>query len=1064
MTDAELLKQYVSGSQPAFAEIVRRHAGMVHANCLRILRDAHSADDATQAAFLVLVRKARRLPASTVLSDWLFLTSRYTALDLRRKLARQRDREREAGMAAQRTTSGGEGKDPGTGWAEVGPVLDTAMASLPRAQRRALVLCYLEGKSQQEAAAELGCGRSTVATWVSRGLERLRAKLGRLGVGVGAAALPVLLLENAAPAAPAALLASIQATCLGTAAASPAVLAVAEGAAGAMLWAKAKTLGITVLAVALASGGGAWALKAVALGAPAGRDLPANTWVKAPDSAEFRELRRFRAMISGTSKSQHGNWLFQAKRSNFSATAQGVWLPAQRRIMFVSGRDGRTWKYDPATGGDWNRRLKPREKPSGWTNLGPGGDAFTPHLRWASMCLDPVNNEVVLFGGNSADPNGSPGTMIYSLADNNWRRLDFSKLPLARQHDECERLRQAIRQLEGRMRSRWHLAETSAESKENLVSAATSLAARIEQLSAALKASDNQEKAQITWAGPELSAAASALKSLKAESSPAAIADLGRAAEHLRAARDALAVEPAARANSPLVFDPASGKLLLFGGDGLDRLMSDTWTYDPETRRWSQHWPDVAPAPRAGHALVHLPESGRVAMLGGYAYSSREGYGGAAYRRRPLELWIFDVAGNRWQRLGEWTSATAPVSPVSGVLEVVVSPDDVIVTGKWALRVDPASAATSASEQGVTPGTIARRSGKFAPSWWDELPAPDAAANQKFLATIPVNTWVAVKPPKTLNVNRDKSTATFDVDRGQILFFGGGRSAYSGTDVHMYSVRANRWRTGFYADMPVNFCGRTGNYGQRWSFASRPFISSHTFKLYAYDPGSKKMLCYNRGDTFVFDPAAGDWESKPVKSTPFTGHWVPKFCTTTDGLLVWSNPSNRKNPNRLWRFDRASRAWQAVSTSGEQLPNTPSDDYGTLVYDSKRKRALMFVTSRTPRGPWACDLAGGAVKNLKAPNPKAAPDQPREAVYLPAADIVLFTQTHGKAPQSIVYDCAQNKYRLLKLAPPLKGKRRGGALVYDPARDLVWSVGSGFRWPLHVMRFDLKTAKFSEIK
>jgi hypothetical protein len=810
-------------------------------------------------------------------------------------------------------------------------------------------------------------------------------------------------------------------------------------------------------------------------------ELPANTWVKAPETEKFKKLQAFASMISSRRRPRGTNWLFWDKWFHYSSTPQGAWIPDRKQVLFINGHGSTTWLYDPAAGGDPKRKLARKERPSGWKNMAPGGEKYRGALRWASLCYDPVNKEVVLFGGNCAEPGGSPGTMTYSLAKNEWKRLDFSKSPLAGPHAECEKLRLAARQLEGRMRSRWHLGETAAESKEDLARPAAGLVAGVKKLAASLPGGGNGKGSRSAWARPELSAALAALGSARGAADPAAIAAAARAAEHLRAARDVLSPEPPARAHSQLAWDARQKKMVLFSGDHLDYVMSDTWTYDPGKRTWTLRRPKISPAPRGGHALVYLPRSGRVAMLGGYAYRSDEGYGGRGYWVREPELWVYDTGANRWGMIRRWgwgkdkrgrsgpragIAGGGPGSPRNNTLQAVVSDDDVIVCGAWACRVDPAAVDSAATaKHGAKPGAIARRTGKYVPTFWDEGARGSAAASEKFLKSIPANTWVRVTPPEILKRNRDWGTATFDTDRGQIIYFSGGHCAYSGTDVHVYSSRANRWRTSSFADFPVGFCAGTGYHAQQWSFNGRPFMTSHTYKLYAYDPKSKKMLCYNRGNTFVFDPLTCDWEWPPVKTTPFGGGaWVPKFCTTPDGLLVWSTTKGRGRSRRsgLWRFDAANRAWREIKTGGEKVPGTPSDDYGTLVYDSKRKRALMFVTSRRPGGPWACDPASGAVTNLKAPDPKAGPDQPREAIYLPGADVVLFAQIRGG--KAIVYDCAKNKYRLLELANPLKGKQHSYGLMWDPKRKLAWVVQCGGGWPIHVMRFDPKTAKFSDAK
>jgi galactose oxidase-like protein len=805
-------------------------------------------------------------------------------------------------------------------------------------------------------------------------------------------------------------------------------------------------------------------------------ELPANTWVKAPDTDAVKKLRRFRAMISGAMKPRNTNWLFQAKKAMSSASSCGAWVSDKRTAIFVgcSAYSGNfTYRYDPAKGGSWTEVLKRREGPRGWTNLRPAGDKIGWTLKWASLCYDPVNKEVLLFGGNSSDPGGSPGTMTYSLEKNAWTRRTYAGLPLFKPRAKCEALRLAAHRLEGRTRSRLHLAETNKEAKEHLGKAARELAEKVEQLAASLPTEGVQEKEQVAWAKPELNAAVLALKSLDGAANAAAVAVVASVSEHLRAARDLLAVQPPPRANSQLAYDAGHKSIVLFGGDHLDYLMSDTWLYDCTTRRWRQRQPAVSPAPRGGHALLYLPKSGKIALVGGYAYGSEEGYSAADYRQRPTELWAYGVPTNRWDLIKRWPIKTdkrgklkgvaqdAPLSPRSGVFHAVAGDDDVIVYGGRVCRVDASAMdVAGAAKYGVTPGTVARRTGKYVPTWWDAGIAPDAAANEKRLASLPANEWVALKPPKVLGRNRDWGTATFDTDRLQILFFSGGHCAYSGTDVAVYSTRANTWRLSATPEMPIQFCRGTGYHAQRWSFGGRPWMSSHTYKLYAYDPAARKMICSNRNHTHLFDPATCDWEWPPIKN-PFAGGWTPKFCTAPDGVIVWAPPAKRGRDKGggLWRFDPAKRAWRRLAVKGGKVPGTPNDDYGTIVYDSKRKQALLFARngrSKKHSGAWAFDTMTGALRELDPKNAGSAPKFVRESIYLPAGDVVLFAAK--KDACAVVYDVAGNRFRAVKLKDHPTGQSIG--LMYDPKRGLAWAVSSN--WRVKVMRFDPKTAPFTD--
>ena len=203
MTDRQLLAGFARGaSEEAFAEIVRRHSAGVFSVCLRVLGNAHAAEDATQAVFIVLAGKAGSLPGDTVLAGWLHGVARTTALELARKEARRRGHEREAAEMRERTgeTETGRGE-----WREIRPRLDAALAGLKPAQRDVLLLRCVHGRSEAEAADELGWGRSRVSVTLSRALEALRRRLGARGGTLSAVALAAAISGHALEAAPAGL-------------------------------------------------------------------------------------------------------------------------------------------------------------------------------------------------------------------------------------------------------------------------------------------------------------------------------------------------------------------------------------------------------------------------------------------------------------------------------------------------------------------------------------------------------------------------------------------------------------------------------------------------------------------------------------------------------------------------------------------------------------------------------------------------------------------------------------------------------------------------------------------
>jgi RNA polymerase sigma factor (sigma-70 family) len=205
LDDAYLLHRFLRhGDQAAFTAIVRRYGALVWGVCARRLGETPEAEDAFQATFLVLVRKAPRLRGPRPLGPWLYGVARRTALKAHGRAARRQARER--ALPAQ--VGGGPAGEAGAGqvWGELRPVLDEELARLPEKYRRPVLLCYLQGLSSEEAARALGCAKGTVFSRLSRARDLLRRRLSRRGLGVSGAALAtVLTAQAAAQAAPAAL-------------------------------------------------------------------------------------------------------------------------------------------------------------------------------------------------------------------------------------------------------------------------------------------------------------------------------------------------------------------------------------------------------------------------------------------------------------------------------------------------------------------------------------------------------------------------------------------------------------------------------------------------------------------------------------------------------------------------------------------------------------------------------------------------------------------------------------------------------------------------------------------
>jgi RNA polymerase sigma factor (sigma-70 family) len=248
LTDGQLLASFTATrDEAAFVALVRRHGRMVLGLCRRILQNEHDAEDAFQATFLVLARKAGSVQPREAVGNWLYGVAYRTALEARTVNARRRGKERQLRDMPERAVSSGE-------LAELREVLDHELSRLPDKYRLPMVLCELEGRSRQEVARHLGLPEGTLSSRLATGRKLLAKRLVRYGPEFSGAALAAVLAESAAAALPAGLAsltakAAIMVT-IGPGAVSASVLALAEGVVKAMWISKLKAASTLVLTVA----------------------------------------------------------------------------------------------------------------------------------------------------------------------------------------------------------------------------------------------------------------------------------------------------------------------------------------------------------------------------------------------------------------------------------------------------------------------------------------------------------------------------------------------------------------------------------------------------------------------------------------------------------------------------------------------------------------------------------------------------------------------------------------------------------------------------------------------
>jgi RNA polymerase sigma factor (sigma-70 family) len=194
-TDRQLLEDYLGRGDPAaLAALVRRHAPMVWGVCRRVLPNHHDAEDAFQATFLVLVRKAASIASRELFANWMYGVARQTALNARVTAARRRGRERQVANMPEPAVVDQDL------WRDLQPVLDEELIRLPDKYRAVIVLCDLEGKTRKEAARQLAVPEGSVAGWLARARRMLAKRLAQRGVVLSGGALAAVLSQQLASA------------------------------------------------------------------------------------------------------------------------------------------------------------------------------------------------------------------------------------------------------------------------------------------------------------------------------------------------------------------------------------------------------------------------------------------------------------------------------------------------------------------------------------------------------------------------------------------------------------------------------------------------------------------------------------------------------------------------------------------------------------------------------------------------------------------------------------------------------------------------------------------------
>jgi RNA polymerase sigma factor (sigma-70 family) len=349
MSDGELLERFLTSRDEAAVQgLIRRYGPLVLGVCRRVLHNAHAAEDVFQATFLVLMRKAPTLNRGKPLGGWLYTVAYRLALRARANEARRRHCEAQAARSRAGTEShAGSSSDQVV-------ALEEELQKLPEKYRAPLVLCYLEGKTNEQAAEALGCPRGSMSARLAQSRERLRACLSRRGYAVPSAGIATALATAASKAAvPLPLLANTVRAALwfasedaGTASfVSSQAVALAKAAFRAMFLKQLEIAAAVLLATGMLGTGATMLLKAATQTSPRAQVVDPLPPEARPDRAEIPGERLPSGAIArmGTTQLRHGDAVFFA-----------AYTPDGQKLV-TAGRDKMVRLWDLATGNQIRR-------------------------------------------------------------------------------------------------------------------------------------------------------------------------------------------------------------------------------------------------------------------------------------------------------------------------------------------------------------------------------------------------------------------------------------------------------------------------------------------------------------------------------------------------------------------------------------------------------------------------------------------------------------------------------------------------------------------------------------
>lgn len=728
---------------------------------------------------------------------------------------------------------------------------------------------------------------------------------------------------------------------------------------------------------------------------------------------------------------------------------QVCYLPNEKKALFFAG--GSTFYFDPGT--------------KTWEDLKIPLQDAPPDVMLGSMAWDPVKQRAILFGGGyisankaASDPKAVPPGKPWTRAD--WtmdvKRATWAFDPKTKRWSRLATGSERFRALHARA---WVLfdraacdllgairpvaleyADTIGAAKPGAVATqaarmAETLAALNKELAAAEGCSDAYEATQCKDAAAEGELARAGLLEAKAALEAGdgwkALWAAEKARWDLFACSECVAPAPLPRYYAAFSTDARNKVLVLFGGHGGDKVLGDTWVFDPAKDQW-----------RRSRAAAHPPAQEMPAM----SFDERAGVSVLP------SGWLYDAGADAWKTVT--IAGSKPFAPWTSLAYDPASGEHILFTAEHGtfgefgpcrvarLKLD-ATKAAPATSGGATWHWL---NPKYEQSW-AKLPKTQAeyrervAAQKKFLDELPANTWVKRNAPYDCQ-DRSYGSFCFDTDRNQVVNWGGGHSAYMGNEVSQYDVRSNLWMESWAPDQPPWPFGAPD--GDGWNPAmNHQMGAAHGYHKYAYNADLKRVVFV--GPNLIYNSDRMRYDDEPiVRQGPGVAGGIvemggAKGCLSASAVHYYGGPFG------LWKADDSGRVMSRLAGSE---PTFTSNDRAKAVYDAKRRRVLWYGVKSGANNAcdelWACPVDTGKWEKLAyTVEPAGAKPPPMSAwgnCYAEKYDALMILPGN-KGNGLWMYNCATNVMRRLGDEPKVAQTTSG--IVYNAKDDVFIALEAG---------------------